>query len=90
MLDRKSVPHLSIQIWVCCLIMVYCCALLYVLPPLQRLWVTFQAKNNIQSASATYAVLHLPKSRTEAITFVPQIVTYAVREKGMKLKEEQT
>jgi len=30
--------------------------------------------------------LHFPKSRTEAITHVPQIVTYTVREKGMKYK----
>jgi len=62
MLDRKSVPHLSIYKWVCCLIMVYHCALLYVLPAPQRLWAAFQ-------------------SCTEAIMCVPQIVTYAVREK---------
>jgi len=33
--------------------------------------------------------LHLPKSHTEAIMRVPQIVTYAVREKGMEYKREQ-
>jgi len=33
--------------------------------------------------------LHLPKSHTEAITSVPQIVTYTVREKGMEYKGEQ-
>jgi len=32
--------------------------------------------------------LHLPKSHTEAITRVPQIVTYAVREKGMEYKKK--
>jgi len=30
--------------------------------------------------------LHLPKSHTEAITRVLQIVTYVVREKGMEYK----
>ena len=33
--------------------------------------------------------LHLPKSHTEAITRIPQIVTYVVREKGMEYKREQ-
>jgi len=33
--------------------------------------------------------LHLPKSCTEAITRVPQIVTYAVRDKGMEYKGEK-
>ena len=33
--------------------------------------------------------LHLPKSQTEAIMCVPQIVTYAVGEKGMEYKGEQ-
>jgi len=33
--------------------------------------------------------MHLPKSRTKAITSIPQIVTYAVREKGMEYKGEQ-
>ena len=33
--------------------------------------------------------LHLPKSRTEVITRVLQILTYAVREKGMEYKGEQ-
>jgi len=28
--------------------------------------------------------LHLPKSRTEAIMRIPQIITYVVREKGME------
>ena len=31
--------------------------------------------------------LHLPKSHTEAIMHVPQIVTYTVREKGMEYKK---
>ena len=31
----------------------------------------------------------LPKSRTEAITCVPQIVTYVVVEKGMEHEGEQ-
>ena len=34
-------------------------------------------------------VLHLPKSHTKAIMRTPQIVTYAVREKGMEYKGEQ-
>ena len=33
--------------------------------------------------------LHLRKSHTKAITCVPQIVTYAVRVKGMEYKGEQ-
>jgi len=33
--------------------------------------------------------LHLPKSHTEAIMHIPQIVTYTVREKGMEYKREQ-
>jgi len=33
--------------------------------------------------------LHLPKSHTDAITRVPQIVTFAVREKGMEYKREK-
>ena len=33
--------------------------------------------------------LDLLKSRTEAITRVPKIVTYAAVEKGMENKEEQ-
>ena len=33
--------------------------------------------------------LYLPKSCTEAIMRVLQIVTYAVREKGMEYKGEQ-
>ena len=41
----------------------------------------------------TYGVpllaLHLPKSHTEAITRVLQIVTYVVREKGMEYKGKQ-
>jgi len=38
---------------------------------------------------APLLALHLPKSHTEAITRVPQIVTYVVREKGMEYKREQ-
>ena len=34
--------------------------------------------------------LHLPKSHTEAIAHVPQIVTYAVVQKGMEYKGEQS
>ena len=33
--------------------------------------------------------LYLPKSHTEAIMHILQIVTYAVREKGMEHKGEQ-
>ena len=38
---------------------------------------------------APLLALHLHKSHTEAITRVPQIVTYMVREKGMEYKGEQ-
>ena len=31
---------------------------------------------------------HLPKSHTEAIMHIPQIITYPVREKGMEHKGE--
>ena len=33
--------------------------------------------------------LHLPKSCTEAITHLPQIITHVVVEKGMEHKGEQ-
>jgi len=48
--------------------------------------VTFQAKNSVKRAPASSA---LTKSCTETITRVPQIVTYAVVEKGMEHKGEQ-
>ena len=51
-----------------------------------NVWLPFQAKNNVE---ASLLVLHLPKSHTEAITCILQIVTYAVREKGMEYKGEQ-
>ena len=38
---------------------------------------------------APLLALHLPKSHTEAITRVPQIVTYVVREKGMEYEGKQ-
>ena len=38
---------------------------------------------------APLLALHLPKSHTKATTRVPQMVTYAVREKGMEYKREQ-
>ena len=43
-------------------------------------WVAFQAKNSIKSALAS----------TEAIMCILQIVTYAVVEKGMEHKGEQS
>jgi len=51
-----------------------------------NIWLTFQAKNNVRSAPAC---THLPKSHTEAIMRISQIVTYAVREKGLEYKGEQ-
>ena len=47
------------------------------------------AKQSIM-LKAPLLALHLAtlKSHTEAITHVPQIVTYAVREKGMEYKRE--
>ena len=53
---------------------------------LQTNLATFQAKNSVRSAPAS---LHLPKSRTEVIMRIPQIVTKAVVEKGMEHKGEQ-
>jgi len=50
---------------------------------LQKFWVTFQAKEVLLLA------LHFPKSSTEAITWVPQVITYLVVEKGMENKREQ-
>ena len=47
--------------------------------------VPFQAKNNIE---VPLLALPLPKSQPEAITRVPQIVTYAVKETGMENKGE--
>ena len=34
-------------------------------------------------------MLHLPKSHTNTITHIPQIVTYTMGEKRMEHKEEQ-
>ena len=47
---------------------------------------TFQVKNNVRSAPVSSAVTH---SCTEAITCLPQIVTYVAVDKGMELKGEQ-
>jgi len=48
-------------------------------------WATFQAKNNIRSTPASFAL-----TRTEATTHVPQIITYAAVEKRMELKGERS
>ena len=48
----------------------------------------YHSKQRI-TLQAPLLALHLPKSHTEAITRVPQIVTYVVREKGMEYKREQ-
>jgi len=46
---------------------------------------------NIPSTEeAPLLTLHLPNSRTEAITRVPQIVTYVAVVKGIELKGEQS
>ena len=44
------------------------------------------AKNNIR---IPLLALHLPKSHTKAIMRLLQIVSYAVRKKGMEYKGEQ-
>ena len=49
----------------------------------------FERLANIPTQEAPLLALHLPKSHTEAITHVPQIITYAVKEKGMEYKGEQ-
>ena len=48
----------------------------------------YHSKQRIRQEAPLLA-LHLPKSHIEAITCVPQIVTYTVREKGMEYKGEQ-
>jgi len=48
----------------------------------------YHSKQRI-TLQAPLLALHLLKSLTEAITRVVQIVTYAVREKGMEYKREQ-
>jgi len=48
----------------------------------------YHSKQRI-TLQAPLLALHLLKSHTEAIMHVPQIVTYAVREKGMEYKGEQ-
>ena len=60
----------------CCSIMMHHCTL-------------FPATSNTLSKQRI-ASLHLPKSHTEAITHVPQIINYAVLEKGMENKGELT
>ena len=52
------------------------------------LMVGYHSKQRI-TLQAPLLALHLPKFHTEAITRVPQIVTYAVKEKGMEYKGEQ-
>jgi len=54
---------------------------------LRALWVTVQAKNSARNAPVL--ALHLAKTCTEATTSVLQIITYAVREKGVEHKGEQ-
>jgi len=49
----------------------------------QTLWVAFQAKISIRRSPTSSAPT---KSHTEAITNIPQIVTYAVVEKEMENK----
>ena len=61
--------------------MIELCHLITVLS-LQTHWVTFQAKNSVRSAPASTA---LTKSRTEAIMYEPQIITYAVAEKPVAI-----
>ena len=48
--------------------------------------VAFHVKNSIRSALVSTVLL---KTRTEAMTCVPQIVTNVVMEKGIKNKGEQ-
>ena len=46
-------------------------------------WVTVQAQNNVKTPPFPPLLeLHIPKSCTEAIMRILQIITYAVREKG--------
>ena len=56
------------------------------LPGLRKF--SYHSKQRI-TLQAPLLVLHLSKSHTEAIMHVPQIVTYAVKEKGMEYKGEQ-
>jgi len=54
-----------------------------------KLTITENMECTIVKVHAPLLALHLPKSCNKAITCVPQIVTYVVREKGMEYKGEQ-
>ena len=63
-----------------------CIIMLHFASSSSNVWLTFQAKNNARSTPACNV---LTRSRTKAIMHVLEIVTYAVREKGMEYKGEQ-
>ena len=60
---------------------VFAISLFFSLPALRTLWVTSQAKNNVRS---TLASLHLPKSCTEAIMCILQIINCMAVRKRME------
>ena len=71
-----------------CATLTWCIITLRFASSSSNVWLPFQAKNNVRSAPASTRALHsyVHKSHTEAITCILQIVTYVVKEKGMKYK----
>ena len=57
--------------------------------PVALVWCIITLRFASRALQAPLLALHLSKSHTKAITHVPQIVTYAVRDKGMEYKGEQ-
>jgi len=62
-------------------------SLCFVSLPALRMFGYYYKQRVMQEVSLL--ALHLPKSHTKAIMRVPQIVTYAVREKEWKTKENK-
>ena len=85
MLDHQS-PRPSYWYKSGCIALTRCISMLCFASSYSNIWLTFQPKNNTRRA---LLALHLPKSHTEAIRRVTQIVTYVAVEKGMEYKGEQ-
>ena len=75
---KACAPVIDIKVGVS--LLTWCITTLHFTISTSNVWLSFQAKNNVRSAPPLLA-LHLPKSRTEALMLVPQIITYVVVEK---------
>ena len=69
-----------------CVALIQCICMLCFASRSSNVWLLFLVKNNVTSP---LLALHLLKCHTKAIMRIPQIVTYAVKEKGIEYKGEQ-